>query len=218
MKARAPIEGRVVKTNAWRKVVRVFTASSLEERKDKRVQLVCTTEVFDVGIELVAQAEIQAQSTSYTPVVMEKRCEVSIVCIRQYERPLGKAAAKRHCKKQIVVVNAAVAVAIEIRKVFDQLDAALLKHLQIEIRLDTLNLAADREGVIATDHGEGVAKLVPPLFRLLWHAERRAVLNARKRKLWSRRNGQRVVKEGAKTEVETVYVVRREKARVICEQ
>ena len=37
---------------------------------------------------------------------------------------------------------AAVAVAIEVGKVFDQLDAALLKDFQIQIRLDTLNLTA----------------------------------------------------------------------------
>ena len=56
------------------------------------------------------------------------------------------------------------------------------------------------------------------LFRLLRHAERRAVLNARESELWPWRDGQRVVEVIAEAEVENVYVVRRKQPAVIGEK
>ncbi len=144
-----------------------------------------------------------------------KRGEIRVVGIRKQQRAIRKSAAKRDGKQQIVIVNATVEVAIEIRKVFDQFNPALLKHFQIEIGLDALNLTAEIERVVAADHRVSVAKLKPPLLGLLRHAKRRAVLNARKSKLRSGRHRHRLVDEVAETEVETVDIARRDKTRVV---
>src|ERR1041385_2189346 len=154
----------------------------------------------------------------HAPIVLKERGEVSVVSVGQYQRAIRNTAAQSNCKQQIVVVNAAVAVPIEIRKVCNQLDATLLKNFQIEIRLNALNLAAEIEHVLAAHHRERIAKLKTTLFRLLRHAERRAVLNARKRELWSNSDRQRVVAKSAEAEVELVYVIRREGVAVIGEQ
>src|SRR6185503_15861542 len=105
------------------------------------------------------------------PVVLKERGEVSVVSIRQNERALRNPAAQCYGKQQIVIVNAPISIAIEVGKVFDQLDTALLKYFQIEIRLDTLNLAAGIERVLAAQKRVCIAKLEAPLFRLLRHAE-----------------------------------------------
>src|SRR6185369_17586473 len=107
-------------------------------------------------------------------------------------------------KQQIVIVDTAVAVAIKIGKVFDHLDAALLKNFQIEIRLDALHFAANVESMIAVHGGVRVGELEAPLLRLLRHTERRTVLNTRKRQLWTRRDRQRVVAKSAEAEREIV--------------
>ena len=49
-------------------------------------------------------------------------------------------AAQRDGKQQIVVVNSAITVTIEIRKVFDQFDSTLLKYSQIKIRIDSVRV------------------------------------------------------------------------------
>src|SRR6185369_10843745 len=107
-----------------------------QERQDQRIQLVRATDVLDVGIDLIAQAEVQCELTMHAPIVLKKRGDVSVVCVRQDQRAIRNSTAERHCKQEIVIVDATVAVAIEVGKVFDQLDAALLKYFQIQIRLD----------------------------------------------------------------------------------
>ena len=84
-------------------------------------------------------------------------------------------------KEQIVVIDFAVAVAIEVRKVFDHFNASRLEYSQIKISIDALNLDAKIYGVIAANHRERVAEQQAPLFRSLRHAEGCAVLNAGKR-------------------------------------
>src|SRR6185369_4987869 len=145
----------------------------------------------------------------HAPVVLKKRGEISVIRIRQDERALRKSTAQCYCKQQIVVINMPITITIEVRKVFDQLDTSLLKYFQIQIRLDTLNFTTNRKRMVAAEHRERVAKLEATLFRLLRHAERRAILNARKGKLWTRRDWQRVVAERTEAEVEDIYVVRR---------
>src|SRR6185369_16773849 len=112
----------------------------------------------------------------------------------------------RHRKQQIVIVNATVVIAIEIGKVFDHFDAPLLKHFQVQIRLDALHFTAKIERVITANQREGVAELKPPLLRLLRHAKRRAVLQTRKRELRSGRDRHRVVNERAEAETEVVQI------------
>jgi len=57
---RAQVRRRIIKADARREVVRVFSSRAVQERKNQRIQLVCATDVFDVGIELIAQPKIQS--------------------------------------------------------------------------------------------------------------------------------------------------------------
>ena len=127
---------------------------ALQERQDDRIQLIDATVVLHVGIDLVAQADVQRELRMHAPVVLCEEREVRVVGIRDQQRLRGMTAAQRHGKQQIVVVDSAIAVAIEIRKVFDQFDSTLLKYSQIKIRIDSLKLAAESERVIAAQHRE----------------------------------------------------------------
>ena len=135
-------------------------------------------DVFDVGVQFISQTEIQSELGPNTPVVLDKARQVSAIGVGNQQWLGGLAAAYRDREQQIVVVDPAIAVAIEIRKVFDHLNATLLKHPQIKISIDALNLAAEIQRVIAPNHRERVAELQASLFSPLRHAERCAVLNA----------------------------------------
>src|SRR5688572_18531481 len=95
----------------------------------------------------------------YFPVVLDKRGKVCVVGIGKEQRAIRNTTAQRDRKQQIVIVNATVEVAIEIRKVFDQFNAALLKYFEIEIRLHSLNLCADVHAMVSAHEGVCVAKL-----------------------------------------------------------
>ena len=68
-----------------------------------------------------------------------------VVGVGNHEVLIGLAAAQRHREQQIVVVHPAVAVAVEGRKVLDELDPPVSKDAEIELGADALNLTADLE-------------------------------------------------------------------------
>ena len=218
MNAGAAIRRREVETDARREVVFVPGPLAFQKRKNQRIKFVDTTDILDVRVQLVTQTEIQSELRMHAPIVLHETGEVVVVRVGQHQRAIGKTAAQRYGEQQIVIVNMPVAVAIEVREVFDQFDAALLKHFQIEIGCDALKLAAGVERVVAANQRVRVGELKPPLLRSLRHAERRAVLQTGKRKLWAGRHRQRVVEKSAEAEVETVDVARRDDARVVAEQ
>ncbi len=121
------------------------------------------------------------------PVVLDEARKVSTIRVWNKEWLSGLAAAQRDREEQIVIIDLAVAVAIEVWKVFDHFNASCLEHSQIKIRIDALNLAAQVQSMIASDDRDCVAKLEAALLGTLGHAERGAVLNAGKGKLrpWS---------------------------------
>ena len=89
-------------------------------------------DVLDVGVDLVAQPEIQRQVGADAPVVLDEQRDVVVVGVRQDQRLVGLAAAQRHREQQVVVVHLAVAVVIEGREVLDQLDAAVAEDAEVE--------------------------------------------------------------------------------------
>ena len=115
---------------------------------------------------------------------------------------------EREGKQQIIVIDAAIKVAIEIGKVFDHFNAALLKDFQIEIRLHALNLTTGGESMVAANHRQRIAELETALLRLLRHTKRSAVLDARESELRTRRHRQCVVDKVTEAEVEIIDVVR----------
>ncbi len=128
---------------------------------------------------------VDGQVVTDAPVVLDEHRHMVVVRVRNDERLVGFAAAKRHGEEQIVVVHLAVAVVIEIGKVLHQLDAAVLEHSEVETRIDALPLTAEPQTVRALDHGRGIGQLEPALIGALRHTERRAVLDARERQLRS---------------------------------
>ena len=81
-----------------------------------------------------------------------------------------------------------------------------------------MDLAAKVQGMIASDHRERIAKLEASLFGALRHAERSAILDAGKGKLWSGSDGLNVVKESTETKIETIHYARIQNASVVCEE
>src|SRR6267378_2574937 len=142
------------------------------------------------------------------PVVLDEARKVSTIRVWNKEWLSGLAAAQRDREEQIVIIDLAVAVAIEVWKVFDHFNASRLEHAQIKIRIDALNLAAQVQSMIAADDRDCVAKLETALFSPLRHAKRGAVLDAGKGKLRPGSYGLDVVKESAETEVKTIHCTR----------
>ena len=62
------------------------------------------------------------------PVVLSVRCNEIIVGIRNDQSPVGERAANGYGKEQVLIVDEAIAIVIEIRAVLDELDAPSLKY------------------------------------------------------------------------------------------
>src|SRR5438270_290949 len=75
------------------------------------------------------------------------------------ERTGGHAAAERDGEEEVVIVNAPVAVAVEVREVFDEFDAALLEDAEVEVGEHALDFAAEGQRVVARDVREVVGEL-----------------------------------------------------------
>ena len=101
-----------------------------------------TADVLHVRVELVADADVERQVGPDAPVVLHEQRDVVVVRVRNIQALIGLAASERHGKQQILVIHSAIAVVIEIGEVFDQLDAALAEHIQVEVAEDALPLAA----------------------------------------------------------------------------
>src|SRR5262249_31397900 len=94
--------------------------------------------------------------------------------------------AKRDGEKQIIIIDSSVSVPVKVRKVFNHFNATLLKHTQIKIASDKLQLATETECMVAANHCQSVIDLKTSLLSSLRYTERCTVLNAGKRKLRAR--------------------------------
>ena len=99
--------------------------------------------IVHVGIDLVSQAQVQRQLRMHPPVVLDEPRQIHVVRVGDYQILIGFTAPQRDGEQQVVVVDAAVPVAIELREVFDELDPAVAKHAEIEVRVHPLELSAD---------------------------------------------------------------------------
>src|SRR6267142_5008628 len=142
-----------------------------------------------------------------TPVILDKAREVGAIRVGNKEGLSGLATAQRDREEQVIIIDPAVAIAIEVRKILDHFNAACLKYPQIKIRIYALDLAAKGEGVVALDRCERVAELQAPLFGTLRDAERCAVLDAGESKLRPGIDRLNIVEESAETKIESVNVV-----------
>src|SRR5262245_23319251 len=101
-----------------------------------------------------------------------------IVRVWNDQRPIGCGASERDREKETLVVDASVAVVVQRRKVFDELDTSLLKDSEIEIGIDPPQLASDFHRVRTADECQRIGELKPVHSSLLRHSERSAVLQA----------------------------------------
>ena len=171
--ARATAPRGPVETDARSEVVQVLLPLALQERLHQRVDLVHAADVLDVGVELVAQAEVEREVRPDTPVVLHEDRDVVVVGVVDDERLVGLAAPQRHREEQIAVVDAAVTVVIEAGEVFDELDPAFAKHAEIEPAVHVLPLAARAHRVAPRTNVSGVGELEPLLGRPLRNAKGR---------------------------------------------
>ncbi len=206
MKARMSVFQRVIEAKARTEVVGVSSSLPVQKRQDQRIELTCAADVFYIGIQFVPQANIQREPRANTPIVLHEARKVCAIGVGNQQWLSGLTAAYGYRKQQIVIINLAIAVAIEVRKVFDHLNAPLLKDPQIKISVDALYLTSKVQRVSASDHRERIAELQSSLFGALRYTERGAVLNAGKRQLRSGGNGLDVVKERAETKIETIHI------------
>ena len=181
--AEPAVAGRPVEADARAEVVAVALPLALQERLDDRVDLVVAADVLDVGVRLPAQPEVQREVGPDAPVVLDVEGEVVVVGVRDDQRLIRLAAAQGHREQQIVVVDAAVAVVVEVREVLHHLEPAVLEDAEIEERVDALPLAAGPHRVRPADQRHAVGELEALLRGALRDAERRAVLDARERQL-----------------------------------
>jgi len=93
------------------------------------------------------------------PVVLHEKRDMVVVGVVDDERLIGLAAPQRHRKQQVAIVNPAVAVVVEARKVLDEFDPAILKHPEIEAAVHTLPLASGAQRVRAAHERRGVGQL-----------------------------------------------------------
>src|SRR5262245_58766867 len=176
----------------------------MEKREDQRVQFVNATDIFDVGIQLIPQADIQSQLRMHSPVILHKARDVGVACIRNQQRFGWLCAAYRDGENQIVIVDSAIAGTIEVWKVFDHFDTALLENSKIEVASNPLNFTAEFPCMIAVNQNKRIAELKSALLGSLGHAKRSPILNAGKRELWPYGHGSDLVVKVAETETEGI--------------
>lgn len=165
--AEVGIEG-VVEADARSPVVVFAVAGALIERLNDGVALRVPAQVVEIGIHLPAKAEIESEVAEDLPVVLSKEGQVEVVIVWQVEGTGGIGAAETDGEEKIVVVDFAVLVAVEVRKVFDGLDVSLLEDSEVEVRVDGLDLSAEGKGVFAYGPCDCVVTLEPKLQSLLW--------------------------------------------------
>ena len=181
--ARAPRPGRPVEAEARSQVVEIAPALALEERRHDRVDLVHAADVLDVRVDLVPQAGIDRQVRPHPPVVLHEPGQIVVVRIRNHQCLVRFAAAQRHREQQIAIVGAAVAVVIESGEVFDELDAPLPEHVEVEARVHPLPLTSGTKRVGTGHQRHGIRQLESLLLGTLGHAERGSILQAGEREL-----------------------------------
>jgi hypothetical protein len=165
------VAGRVVEPYSGTEIVRISRALAMQEGQYQWIQISGVADVLYICINFVPKPQIQHQRLRNTPVVLNECRDVVIVCIRDDERGGRLGAPQRHRENEVIIVNSPIAVAVEIGKIFDQLDAALLEYAQIKGCSYMLNLASNLQGVVPPDHGKCVAKLEPPLSGFLGNPE-----------------------------------------------
>src|SRR5258705_371284 len=91
METRLAIFGRIVKSDARPKVVCILAARTVKKRQNQRIQLVRTTNVFDVCIYFISQTQIQSQLRSnrywFDVVIETAETEVEVVNSRWAQQP-----------------------------------------------------------------------------------------------------------------------------------
>ncbi len=144
-------------------------------------------------VHLPAQARVQGELRVDPPVVLDEAGEVGAGAVVEEQVLVGLAAADRDREQEVVVVDAPVAVQVELREVLHELDAPVAEDPEVEGPLRARDLGPDPEGVGPPHQGKRVAELEPLLRGGLRHPEAGAVLDARKRELPARSHGHDVV-------------------------
>jgi hypothetical protein len=160
----------------------VASAGAPQERLHERVQFVDPADVLDVGVHLVAQAHVQREPGARASRSARSR-EMVVVRIVDHEALVGLAAPQRDGEQQVAVVDDAVAVVIEGRR---SPGRARCARRGTRRGRSARARAATRPRIAA-----GAPRTSDSVFdnwnrRLvgaLRHAERRAVLQARKGQL-----------------------------------
>ena len=176
----------------------------VHKRRHDRIQLVDAADVVHVGVDFVADAEIQREARIDAPVVLGVAGEVHVVGVGNHQILIRLAAPKRDGKQQVVVVDLAVAVAVERREVLDEFDSPVAEDAQIELRAHALHLTAELPLMGAALQRQRVGELPARLRRALRHTERRSAQQARERQLNARRDRRDGVVEVAEADAEVV--------------
>ena len=134
---------------------------------NNRVAVAIPAQVVEVGVHFPAQAGIDGEIGPHLPVVLNEERDVFVVIIGQVERALRSGTAQRHGKQQIVVVDHAILVAVEVREILDGHDVALAEDAEVEVGINGLELAAEAELVGVARPGEHVIALQTELFGAL---------------------------------------------------
>ena len=93
-----------VEADARTKIVDVLAAGAVQERLHDGIDLAVVADVFRVGVEIVAQPEVQRELRRHVPVVLREERQVVVVAVGQHQRTVGIVALQRDREQQVVPV------------------------------------------------------------------------------------------------------------------
>jgi hypothetical protein len=131
----------------------------MEKRQQDGIDLVVVTDVVDVGVEFVAQAQIQSELGMNAPVILNVTGDVVVVGVGDDEIAIGCPAADGDGEEEIAVVDHTVAVTVLVGEVLDEDEDAAAEDSEIEGGSDALELSAEMEVVLAAGPVDVVVEL-----------------------------------------------------------
>ncbi len=142
-----------------------------------------------VRIVLPAKSKIKRQIRPHPPVILRKERQVSIAHLRNRHGHHRRGAMNAHRKRNVQIVNHAIAVQVCKAKVRNQDLGSIAKRIDNSVRAVMLKLAAHLERVISKRHGQAVAYLRAIKKRALRQIEIGTVCQIGKNQLASQAQG-----------------------------
>src|SRR5712691_1872960 len=132
---------------------------SVQKRQQDGIDLAVVAQVVYVGVNLIAQTQVQSELWMDSPVVLKISRRMVIVRVRDDQRNLRDAAANGDGEQSVPVIDDSICIAILVREVLDELDRPGLENSEIEVRANALELTAEAQVMFAMNPIDRVVPL-----------------------------------------------------------